>query len=324
MKKFRLLLIFLSVCLLATINVKMVYADDRMVYLGGFPAGFELETKGAIVVGMCDVITSDGAKCPAKEAGIMVNDVLISIATYDVNNAKDIDKRLNNCDEKILMINRNGETINISVNPVMDLTGKYKLGLLVKNGITGLGTVTFIDNGRFASLGHAVYQDQGIAKIVDGELYSCVITGFNVGQVGKPGELRGVFIKDVLMGKIDKNLSCGVYGNISDDFNVDDLTKIQLGKGKIGEAKIYTTIDKNCIKEYSVMIIKTDYRESNNKNFVIKICDKELLDETGGIIQGMSGSPIVQDGKLIGAITHVFTNDPTRGFGISIDNMINN
>ena len=159
--------------------------------------------------------------------------------------------------------------------------------------------------------------------IFGGELYNCSITGCVKGERGKAGELRGVFVKNDPIGVIDKNLISGVYGQLSEDFDKTNLTQIEIGKASIGDACIYSTIDNNEPKRYSISIIKVDDFQ-DNKNFVIKVTDKDLLETTGGIVQGMSGSPIVQNGKLVGAVTHVFINDPTRGFGINIFNMINN
>ena len=156
-----------------------------------------------------------------------------------------------------------------------------------------------------------------------GKLFGCAITGFIKGEFAKPGELKGVFNKENQIGLIDKNTETGVYGSLIKGYNLKKYKKIELGEGKIGNASIYTTINGSVPKEYSISIVKIDTTDKSNKNYVLKITDKELLMETNGIVQGMSGSPIVQDGKLIGAVTHVFTNDSSRGFGISINNMIN-
>ena len=155
-------------------------------------------------------------------------------------------------------------------------------------------------------------------------MFNCEITGFIKGERGRAGELRGTFDRRRKIASLDKNLNSGVYGDICDNENLSNLREIELGNAKMGDASIYTTINGTCPKEYSISIIKVDTISRDTKNFVIRITDQRLLELTGGIVQGMSGSPIVQNGKLVGAVTHVFINDPTRGFGISIDNMINN
>lgn len=318
----RFICVVLAFAFVFTFNLKTVNADGKYVYLGGMPAGFSMYTRGAYVVGISDVITENGLKSPAKDSGIKIGDVILSIDNFEINNANDIEIALRTYGDKTLSIKRLGEVNKIILTPAVDMLGKQKLGVFVRDNVSGIGTVSFIDGDRFASLGHPVIDENGeIMEIVKGEMFLCNISGYVKGERGKPGELRGVFVKNKVVAKIDKNLYCGVYGEII-NYNCSDLTKIEIGKAKMGDASIFTTIDGDKPKEYSISIIKVEDND-DCKNFVIKINDKRLLNTTGGIIQGMSGSPIVQDGKLVGAVTHVFINDPMRGFGISIDNMIN-
>ncbi len=304
-------------------NIGQVYADN-FVYLGGFPAGFSITTKGAHVVGLCDVITTNGIISPSKNAELKSGDVIINLDGKEVNCAKDIENILKSENQIFIEIKRQGELIKKLITPAKDLSGAYKLGIFIKDDVCGIGTVTYVNGGRLASLGHPVIDDNGQPlDIINGFVYPCNITGYIKGEKGKAGELRGVFLKENELSYIDKNLESGVFGNISQNLNIDQYKKIELGSAKIGEATIFTTIDGKIPKEYKISIVKVDTHDTN-KNFVIKITDKELLESTGGIIQGMSGSPIVQNNKLVGAVTHVFVNDPTRGFGISITNMINN
>lgn len=301
----------------------VAYANENVVYLGGFPAGFSISTKGSQVVGLCDVITLDGVKTPSKDADILVGDVILSIDDVSVNSACDIEKNIKKEGLIKLKIKRCGEIIEKDIMPAKDLTGSYKLGVFIRDDVCGIGTVTYIYNNRLASLGHPVIDENGEQiEIVGGEVFSCKITGCVKGEKGKAGELRGVFNKMNKLAEIDKNLISGVYGDYQKNKNIK-LNKIEIGSAKMGDATIYTTVEGEEPSEYKISIIKVDSNETN-KNFVIKVIDKELLEKTGGIVQGMSGSPIVQNGKLVGAVTHVFINDPTRGFGISIENMINN
>lgn len=315
-----LILILSFITIFTTKNTTV--SAEGVYYLGGIPAGFELITRGATVVGLSDVLTEKGIVSPSKDAEIQTNDIILNIDTFEINTAFDIEKSLKNDKEKILTIKRNESIININVKPAKDLSGKFKLGVFIKNGINGIGTLTYIKKGEYGSLGHAVYYNNQIADIVGGNIYNCNITDFTKGEISKPGELKGILIKDKTIGNVLRNTKTGIYGTINENFNFNSLEKIQLGEGKIGQAYIYTTINGNKPQKYQISIVKTDYNDINNKNYVIKINDKRLLESTGGIVQGMSGSPIVQDGKLIGAVTHVFTNDPTRGFGIFINNMI--
>ena len=301
-----------------------VHADVNKVYLGGLPAGFSLQTRGANVVGLCDVITNDGIESPAKDADIKIGDIILNIDDIEINNAQDIERSICGKNKITIIIDRKSEKIEKIVIPAKDLSGNYKMGIFVREDVSGIGTITFIKGDRFASLGHPVVGDDGkILRILGGEIFDCNITGCVKGERGKAGELRGVFLKNNPVAKIDKNTECGVYGCLTKEFDRKNLLEIETGCARIGDAKIYTTIDDNTPSYFNISIVKIDDYGSN-KNFVIKINDKSLLEITGGIVQGMSGSPIIQNGKLVGAVTHVFINDPTRGFGISIDNMINN
>lgn len=300
------------------------FADTSTVYLGGFPAGFTMSTKGAYVVGLCDVITDNGLTSPAKDAGIKVGDVILTIENTEINCAKDIELSVKDTECKTIVYKRNGELVKTQITPSKDMYGNIKIGVFIKDAISGIGTVTFIKGDKFASLGHAVIDDQNnVLDITNGQLFSCNITGIVKGERGCAGELKGVFLRTNAIAEIDKNLSSGVYGRITKDLDLTKLREIEVGEAKVGNAVIYSTVNGKVAKEYEISIVKNDHF-GENKNFIIKITDEELLESTGGIVQGMSGSPIVQNGKLVGAVTHVFINDPTRGFGISIDNMLKN
>lgn len=324
MKK-RFLILLLSIITFSIFNnIFIVSAQNEKIYLGGFPAGFSMQQRGAYVMGLSDVVTNDGIVSPSKCAGIESGDILLSIDEKEVNSSLDIANCLKNGRVKKIELLKGDEIKQIEIIPAKDTSGEYKLGLFVRDNINGIGTITFIKGNKFASLGHPVLDENGkIVKLVQGNLFECNITNVIKGQKGNPGELRGVFLRKTCVANIDKNLNEGVYGTINRFDIVKNLTEIEIGKIQMGEAKIYTTINGNTPKAYSILIVKSE-NFKNDKNVVIKITDKELLDATGGIVQGMSGSPIVQNGKLVGAVTHVFVNDPRRGFGISIQNMISN
>lgn len=322
-KKFTCLSIVFAFFILFTFGYNTVKADSEL-YLGGMTAGFSLNTKGAEVIGLCDVITEDGLRSPCKDANINVGDKIININDKEINSVLDIESAIKNQATVIILVERNNESVAKTVKPAKDINGRYKLGVFIRDGVSGIGTITFIKGNRFASLGHPVLNDKGeVLNITKGSLYNCNITGCIKGERGRAGELRGVFLKDEPIGTIEKNLTSGVYGNLTKNFCCDNLVKIEMGEAVPGDASIISTINGEKPKEYHISIIKTD-SFNYDKNFVIKITDKSLIELTGGIVQGMSGSPIVQNGKLVGAVTHVFINDPTRGFGIDISNMINN
>ncbi len=308
------------------VNGNIAFADQgRRVILGGNPAGFYMQTRGAFIAGLSDVITKDGIVSPSKDAGLSAGDVIYYINDLEVNNAADVERVVKLTDSSVeIDYMRCGNSYTTIITPATDLSGEKKLGIFIKDDVSGIGTVTFIAGNKIATLGHPVLdENEKLLQITMGTIYGCNITGYIKGERGTPGELRGVIMKNEEIAKIDKNTENGVFGTLSGNYDLTNKTEIEIGEGKMGDAFIYTTISGREPKRYSVSIVKAENVLTDTKNYVIKITDKELLDTTGGIVQGMSGSPIVQDGKLIGAITHVFINDPTRGFGISINNMLN-
>ncbi len=328
-KNFKLLAIFSVVLLIFcfTISSNNVYAKENYLYLGGHTCGFNLKTRGATVVGITDVLTDDGVVSPSKCAGLEIGDVILSMDGKDINTASDLTLILNGYKGGFVIteILRNNSIKLCDIFPEKDVNGIYRIGVLLREDLQGLGTVTYIDEkGNFGALGHPVAnQDGKTYDIVAGEVYDCSIIGVNKASRGKAGELKGMFIGEKSIGTISKNKSVGLFGKFN-NFNELDYLKIQTGKAVIGKAQIVSTINGQESKRYDIDIIKTDYREGNNKNLVIKITDKDLLSKTGGILQGMSGSPIIQNNKLVGAVTHVFLNDSSRGYGISIYNMLKN
>ncbi len=326
MKKrfFAIVTLFVVSIFILLSNGISAFAEETVLYLGGMPAGFLLDTRGATVVGTCDVVGDTVVDSPAKKAGVTVGDVILCINDVEVNNASDIANQLTNGDVKILKVKRNGEIIYLSLFPALDASGDYKMGVFIRDDVGGIGTVTYFTDKGYGALGHPVVDENGdVVEVRSGNLFKCRITGVVKGEKGKAGELRGVFIKKNAIASVDKNTCSGVYGCMNDDFDFSSLRKVSVGTAKIGAASIFTTIDGSLPKEYDVAIVKVDETKGDYKNYVIKITDKDLISITGGIVQGMSGSPILQNGKIVGAVTHVFINDPTRGFGISIKNMLN-
>ena len=326
-------LIILFALIICAFSITPIYvnAQENTLYLGGFPAGFTLNTKIVEVIGVCDVITTDGIASPARDCGIRSGDIIESINGRSVESATDINNIISDDYKKFnIEIEREGEKITLDIVPAKDLaTGNRRLGVLVKDTISGIGTVTYVDksNNKFASLGHPVADLKNkLIEINGGTVYNCLIYDVKKGVKGIPGELHGAFENNSVLGTAKLNCSCGIYGDLADNYDTSKLVKIEKGSiedATIGKACIYTTVRGNDVKRYDISIVKTDKNNKDNRNYVIKIEDKELLSMAGGIVQGMSGSPIVQNGKLVGAVTHVFVNDPTRGYGISIDNMFN-
>jgi len=320
--------LFAVICLIIAIAINPILCGEaagEKLYLGGFAAGFVIETRGADVIGLSDVITKDGVKSPSKDAGIEVGDVIMSINGAEINNAKDIGKSLSgNKGTLTVEISRKGEKLLKPVIPVKDVNGNIKIGVFVRDELNGIGTITYMKSDlQFAALGHPVLDENGnFLNVSGGKVYRCSVVGVVKGERGKPGELQGLFIEDELFGTISKNTDVGLYGKMVKKSQLKGMKQIETGEAEVGKASIYTCIDGLEGKEYSISIVKIDKNNGENKNLVIKVTDVELLKKTNGILQGMSGSPIVQNGKLIGAVTHVFVNDPSRGFGILIDKML--
>lgn len=326
MKKKIIVFLLIAFSALASFGLSgnIALAEGRKVILGGNPAGFYMQTRGAFVAGISDVMTDNGIVSPAKNAGLERGDIIYYLNDTEVNDASDIERVVNLSAEKITVdYFRCGNSFSTTITPAKDLQGDKKLGIFVKDDVSGIGTITFIDGNKIATLGHPVLdENESPLRILSGTIYSCNVTGFVKGERGAPGELRGVIMKNEPIAKIENNTIYGVFGTIDGEYDFNGKEEIETGEGKMGDAFIYTTINGNTPKKYSVSIVKADNLIADTKNYVIKITDEELLSATGGIVQGMSGSPIVQDGKLVGAITHVFINDPSRGFGISINNML--
>ena len=304
--------------------------QGKIVYVGGMSAGFTLKTEGAQVIGTCEVTTDDGTCRPARDAGVRANDTIMKVNNIKIESITQLNEIINKSKGNPLdfEILRKNNLINLEITPQKEAqTDRYKIGVLIRDFVSGIGTVTYIDreSGRFGALGHAVMaENRKEMQISDGNVYACSIIGVNKGVRGRAGELRGAFLNDKPLGKAEKLCDCGIFGEISVDFKTDELMSVVASSNGAspGNACIYTTIDGVSPKKYDIEIVKVDKSNKENKNYVIKIKDEALIDETGGIVQGMSGSPILQNGKMIGAVTHVFLNDPTRGYGIDVETML--
>ena len=312
------------------VDTNVASADAALVYVGGMSAGFTLRSGSPQIVGLCEIMTEDGVSSPALKAGLKTGDKIVSVNGIKIDSITRLNEIVNKSNgKKLSVVYKRGENTNeIFVYPVKDkVSGNYKIGVLARDSVSGIGTVTYIDqsNGRFASLGHTVEgENRQKLQISDGTVYECSIVGVNKGVRGRAGELRGMFIGDKRIGTAEKLCDCGIFGSISKEFDYTGLSCAVADSSSAvpGDAYIYSTVNGICPKKYEIEIVKVDRNAKDNKDFVIKITDDALIAETGGIVQGMSGSPILQNGKLIGAVTHVFLNDPTRGYGIDIQTML--
>lgn len=318
------------------INVQLL--TDTSVFVGGETVGFNLFSDGVICVGSNTILTDSGKEKPIDTSNIKDGDALVEIENMHIKTIEDIDRIINlpTLQGKKLKITlkRDGKEIQSSITPAYDLLSKkYKLGLWVRNNTSGVGTLTYIKQNdfRFGAVGHPIV-DESLGKnfnVESGNIYRCNVLGVKKGEKNNPGEIRSsINLGEEALGVADTNCKYGVYGNILNKSTIDANNTAILGgrlSVKLGGAKIYCNIDGKGVKAYDVKIIKANKQNTaDDKSLTIKITDKNLIEKTGGIIQGMSGSPIVQNGKIVGAVTHVFLSDPTRGYGVYMDWMINN
>ncbi len=298
-------------------------------YIGGMTAGFTLSAGGTEIIGLNEVVAEDGTYRPATDAGLRVGDCICAVDGICVKSISDLNAAMERSGGKTvtLVVKRAGETAEVKLTPVKEKkSGKFKIGVLIRDTLAGIGTVTYInkDTRKFGALGHAVCdENHNSLEIAGAKVYICSVVGVNKGSRGKAGELRGMFMGQQLA-KAEKVCESGLYGTFDKNYDYSRLETVQtapVSEVTIGKAIIYSTVDGVYPQKYEIAIAKVDANNKDNKNFVIKVTDEKLISETGGIVQGMSGSPIVQNGKLVGAVTHVFLNDPTRGYGIAIGNM---
>lgn len=305
-------------------------SERKMVVPGGFAFGIRMHTQGVIVVGMSDIQKGTQNLNPAKDAGLKIGDVLISLDDMPVTQNSDIKNYIEECggNEVKLTVIREGSEMDFYLSPVKsDYDGGFKAGIWVRDSSAGIGTMTYYDPETlgFGGLGHAVCDiDTGkIMPLFSGEIVDVNISGVNIGQSGKPGELKGSFTGDEPLGQLYINSEAGIFGVLSEPVIDSELVPIAMRQEiHPGPAQIYSTISGNKPQPFDIEIEKVNYSDATvSKNMIIKVVDTQLMSLSGGIVQGMSGSPIIQDGQLVGAVTHVFVNDPTRGYGIFAENM---
>lgn len=299
---------------------------------GGMPFGVKFFTDGLMVAGFCDVQTAEGEINPAKSAGLRLNDVITHVNGSATQGTESLSLAIDASGGKeiTLTLLRGDSSHEVRVTPVKCISdGKYKTGIMVRDSGAGIGTVSFIEpeSGMFAGLGHGICNSESgvLIPMLRGAVVEVTVSGVEKGVSGAPGEIKGFFNRKKL-GSLIKNTECGVYGVFTSPPSnpLSDALPIGL-KTEIaeGEAIIYCTLDDEEMRAYTVKISDIDRNADGGKCFTVKVTDPALIEKTGGIIQGMSGSPIIQNGKLVGAVTHVLINDPTRGYGIFIENMLN-
>lgn len=310
---------------------------EMSVVPGGHAVGILLSSNGLVVVRTSGVTTADGAeRAPAQEAGLVAGDIIVEAGGVSVNHPVELESLVESYGRQgkalPLTIKRKGEELRLSVTPVLaqDPGGRgvrYMLGVYLKDPAAGVGTLTFWDpvSGRYGALGHMIAEGGEAASLTDGRIVAAEIHGINPGSRGRPGEKVGIFEPGDALGTIEKNTPVGIFGQlIRPPRAVAQPVPIALSHEiKEGKAEILTVIEGGRVESFEVQIVSVQRQSRpSGKGLVIRVSDPRLIERTNGIVQGMSGSPILQDGKLIGAVTHVFINDPLRGFGVLAEWMV--
>lgn len=327
-----------NITLLGKIPIKEIAVNvipDCQVIPGGHSIGVKMNIRGVLIVGMEEIETVDNIIInPSLEAGLQIGDVILAINGTDVKDSSHVQALINNSSDEVkIKVKRKNQILNFTVKPVLaKLDEKYRIGLWVRDKTAGVGTLTYFNtsNNTFGALGHAISDiDTGILlNIQDGEILNSKVLSVQQGKSGHPGEIKGIFYEaDKPIGSLYSNTQFGIFGEMYDSIE-NSMYKHPIPIGyqndiKKGKAYILTTLEQNKIEKYEIFIEKINYQSKpNTKSMIIRVTDKRLLKESGGIVQGMSGSPIIQNGKLIGAVTHVFVNDPSKGYGVFIEWML--
>ena len=304
-------------------------AADTLIPVGQ-AVGIQLDIEGVLVAGVSEIETADGLASPGKDGGLRVGDIILAVDGAAVHSSQELTERISargGADTE-LTVKRDGRTQQLSVRPAETADGSARLGLWLRDGIAGVGTVTYIDpeTGAFGALGHGVNDVESgtLLPLEDGAICPVQVVEVKAGKAGQPGELAGCFEAGREIGEIRDNTSCGIFG-VARDGSLRCGQPIPVaGEEQIrpGPATILTCVAGQTVRAYEVEISPVGLGAGDGRDLMVHVTDPELLAVTGGIVQGMSGSPIIQNGRLVGAITHVLVNDPTRGYGILIENML--
>lgn len=319
-KKLLILSLFLS-----TLFPSIVFAYSNKIILGGENVGIKVNSKNVMVVGFYKVED----KYVGEDAGLEIGDVITEVNGHKVSSIDEMISIINEEKEKgivSLSFLRNDKKMNTTLELVKDTNGVYKTGLYVKDQINGIGTLTYIDPDSkiFGALGHEIQERSSLKKIEvkDGVIFKSEVTRINPSEKGTPGAKEAKFYTDEVYGSIKSNEESGIFGTYNSELPDNDVIEVEEPDNvKLGSAQIRTVINASTVKNYDIEIINIE-KNDTTKNILFKITDKELLNLTGGVVAGMSGSPIIQNNKIIGAVTHVVVNDPQKGYGIFITTML--
>ena len=314
--KRRLLILFLTFMILPF----NTFALSKYLVPGGENIGINIKSNGVLVVGFYE----SNAK-----SSLQIGDIIVSIDDNQVSSINDMLKLVDSSEDEVTLkvgYKRNNQLFSTDLSLVKDENGVFKTGLYVKDSITGIGTLTFIDptTNQYGALGHSITDSKTNVRfeIKDGKIFKSDVTSIDKSQNGQTGEKNAKFYFDTVYGTIEQNEETGIYGTYSEDYNSKELVEVgSIDEIELGEAYIKTTLDNKKVENFNIEILSID-KESDTKNILFKVTDSTLLEKTGGIVKGMSGSPIIQNNKIIGAVTHTVISDNTKGYGISIIKML--
>ncbi len=322
----------LTAAVMLTIWPAAARASAAAVVPVGRAVGIKLFSDGVVVVGTSEVATDQGEVNPARACGLKEGDIITHINGAEVDTIEEVEAALQETEGGLMSIRaiRDDRQIQLSGRAVQcSADGSYKLGAWIRDSMAGIGTVTFYcpDTGAFGALGHGI-NDTDTALLMpleSGSILPATVAAVQKGEAGTPGQLRGVFDTDTTLGLLNSNTAGGVFGTLSDPAWAagSPVETAERSQVRAGNATILANIDGDQVREYSIRIEKVyPESESDCRDFLIRVTDRDLLEAAGGIVQGMSGSPILQNGRLVGAVTHVMIDDPTHGYGVWVGRML--
>ena len=305
---------------------------ERTVIPVGRTVGIKLFSRGVMVVGLTDVATEDGAESPARACGLRTGDIITHIDGQQVDSIEQVQSLLQSTEgeELAIQLTRGGRMVETTAAAAQCMTdGSYRLGAWIRDSMAGIGTITFYDpdSGVFAALGHGIndVDTSMLMPLESGSIMPAAVSDVQKGVAGQPGELHGQFDLTCDLGTLYANTNRGIFGRLAEPGLADGLEAVEVAprdEVHVGDAVIRANVCGDEVEEFDVRITHVDTQGDGTRSLMVQITDPELLETTGGIVQGMSGSPILQDGKLVGAVTHVLVNDPTRGYGIFAETML--
>ena len=298
----------------------------------GHTVGIQMSAEGVLVVQLDDVQTADGAVCPARDAGVAEGDMIVRVNGTQVSSNDDLQEQiaLSGGQPVELELVRDGASQTVTVAPCADEDGVYRIGVLARDSMAGIGTLTYVDpeTGEYGSLGHGICDSETgvLLPLKEGSLLYSVVGSVQRGEADEPGALQGEFVTDSALGTVEENTKSGIFGTMTDSSLYASLESVPVASDdeiQTGDAEILSNVEGDTVERYSVQVVKVYPADDEcGRGMMLRVTDQELLDKTGGIVQGMSGSPVLQNGKIIGAVTHVLVNDPTCGYAISIGRML--